>query len=100
MAEAASERRTLERLIQAHAEAVAKFYSDKSSAVKAYLAYDKESSAADLARVYDLMAARNVFERIPYVPKAAVAAALDQEGGEPRNKLSDFRAAVDNSILN
>jgi ABC-type nitrate/sulfonate/bicarbonate transport system substrate-binding protein len=82
-----------ERLVQAHSEAIREFYADKEFAVKAHLTYDKEASAADMARAYDLMAARNVFERIPYVPKGAVAA-------DPSSSVrADLHAAVDNSIV-
>jgi Asp-tRNA(Asn)/Glu-tRNA(Gln) amidotransferase A subunit family amidase len=89
---------TLERLIQAHAEAIAKFYADKATAIRAYLAYDPQSSAAGLARSYDLMAAHNVFERVPYVLKRAVAA-VDQQTGPAPEQTADFRPAVDNSIV-
>jgi len=84
-----------ERLIQAHSEAIREFYADKEFALKAYLKNDKEASAADQARTYDLMAAGNVLERIPYVPKGAAAAAVDPSS----SVKADLHAAVDNSIV-
>jgi len=81
----------LERLIQAHAEAIQRFYADKDFALRAYLDFDKQADATAQARAYDMMAAHNVFERVPYTLKGAVAAAQDMPPG--------LRPAVDNSIV-
>lgn len=86
-------------LIQGHAEAIRRFYDDKSFAVRTYLAYDREAMAADVARTYDLYKKLELFERVPYVLKGAVEAALDQQTGAARSQLSDFRASVDNSVI-
>ena len=55
-----------EQIIKAHAEAIKRFYDDKAFAVKTYIAYDKQPEA-DVARIYDLYAKGNIFDRVPYV---------------------------------
>ncbi|HLK51644.1 MAG TPA: ABC transporter substrate-binding protein, partial [Bryobacteraceae bacterium] len=65
-----------EQLIKAHAEAIKRFYDDKAFALKAYLAWDKQDPA-ELARVYDHYAQVNTYERVPYIPTAAVQYILD-----------------------
>jgi ABC-type nitrate/sulfonate/bicarbonate transport system substrate-binding protein len=88
----------VERLIKAHAEAIHRFYTDKSFAVQAYLAYDKQS-AADMGRSYDIFAKSNIFERVPYILTGAVAATLNQQTGPGQLKIDSFRGAVDNSVI-
>jgi ABC-type nitrate/sulfonate/bicarbonate transport system substrate-binding protein len=88
-----------ERLIQAHAEAVRRFYEDRSFAIQSYLSYNKEAAAADVARTYDQYSRLQLFERVPYVLQGAVAAALDQQAAPARNQSPVFRDAVDNSIV-
>jgi ABC-type nitrate/sulfonate/bicarbonate transport system substrate-binding protein len=87
-----------ERLLQAHAEAIHRFYADKDFAVHAYLAHDKEAIAADIDRTHDLYSKLQLFERIPYVVQLAVAATLAQEPSAAKSQLSDFRTVVDNSL--
>ena len=55
-----------EQIIKAHAEAIKRFYDDKAFAVKTYIAYDKQPEA-DVARIYELYAKGNIFDRVPYV---------------------------------
>jgi ABC-type nitrate/sulfonate/bicarbonate transport system substrate-binding protein len=88
-----------ERLIQAHAEAIRRFYDDRSFAIQSYLAYNKEATPADVARTYDQYSRLQLFERVPYVLQPAVAAALDQQAGAARNQTSDFRGNIDNSLV-
>ena len=60
-----------EALIKAHAEAIKRFYEDKTFAIKAYLAWDKQEPS-DIERVYDHYAKVNTYERVPYVLTPAV----------------------------
>jgi ABC-type nitrate/sulfonate/bicarbonate transport system substrate-binding protein len=90
-----------ELLIKAHAEAIKRFYDDKSFALQAYLKYNKEDPA-ELARVYDRYAQTNTFERVPYVPTAAVQYMLDhpvdQQVGA-QLKRADFHTIIDNATV-
>jgi ABC-type nitrate/sulfonate/bicarbonate transport system substrate-binding protein len=90
-----------EQLIKAHAEAIKRFYEDKAFAIKAYLAHTPED-AADLGRAYDRYIAVNAYERVPYVPAAAVQYMLDhpvdaQSASEM--KKFDFHTVIDNRIV-
>ena len=90
-----------EQIIKAHAEAIKRFYEDKPYAIKAYMAYDKQPEA-DVARIYDLYAKGNIFDRIPYVMQGAVKAIIDQQV-DPRLaqdlKSFDFKRVIDNSVV-
>ena len=91
----------VERLIKAHAEAIKRFYDDKSFALKAYLAWDKQDPA-EQERVYDHYAKVNTYERIPYIPTAAVRYILDHPADqrvEAQMKSFDFRRVIDNSFV-
>ncbi|HEY4364357.1 MAG TPA: ABC transporter substrate-binding protein [Bryobacteraceae bacterium] len=90
-----------EQLIKAHAEAIKRFYDDKAFAVNAYLDWDKQDRA-DIERVYDHYRDTNTYERVPYVPAAAVKYVLDhpadaQLGAQLRKY--DFRKVIDNSLV-
>jgi ABC-type nitrate/sulfonate/bicarbonate transport system substrate-binding protein len=89
-----------EMIIKAHAEAIKRFYDDKAFAVKAYLAYDKQS-AADMERVYDSLATTNSLERVPYVMDAAVKSIMQQanEQQSAQVKPFDLRKVIDNSVV-
>jgi ABC-type nitrate/sulfonate/bicarbonate transport system substrate-binding protein len=90
-----------ESIIKAHAEAIKRFYDDKAFAVKSYVAYDKQPEA-DVARIYELYAKGNIFDRIPYVMAPAVKAIVSQQV-DPRIaadlKAFDFHKIVDNTIV-
>jgi len=90
-----------ERLIQAHAEAIKRFYEDKDFAVKSYILYDKQTPA-DVERFYDIYAKANLFERVPYVLAGAIRSVIDQQT-DPQliavMKGFDFRKVVDNSVV-
>lgn len=90
-----------EQIIRAHAEAIKRFYDDKPFAVKTYIAFDRQPEA-DVARIYDLYAKGNIFERVPYVVDAAVDAIVEQQV-DPRLakdlKSFDFRRVIDNSVV-
>ncbi len=90
-----------EALIKAHAEAIKRFYEDKAFAVKAYMVYDKQDTT-DVERVYDAYAKVNNYERIPYVPAAAVKYVLDHPADEnlaSQMRAFDFRKTIDNSMV-
>jgi len=90
-----------ESIIKAHAEAIKRFYDDKAFAVKTYIGYDRQPEA-DVARIYDLYAKGQIFERVPYVMEGAVEAIIAQQV-DPRLskdlKSFDFRKVIDNSVV-
>jgi ABC-type nitrate/sulfonate/bicarbonate transport system substrate-binding protein len=90
-----------EQIIKAHAEAIKRFYDDKAFAVKTYMAYDKQPET-DVARIYDLYAKGNIFDRVPYVLQPAVKAIIEQQV-DPRLakdlKSFDFKRVIDNSVV-
>jgi len=89
-----------EKLIKAHAEAIKRFYDDKTFAVKAYLVYDKQEQK-DVERIYDWNAKRNLMERIPFVLASAIAAIKDQADSQTATAIKDFdiKTVVDNSVV-
>jgi ABC-type nitrate/sulfonate/bicarbonate transport system substrate-binding protein len=90
-----------ELLIKAQAEAIKRFYDDKAFAVKAYLIYDQQDKG-DIDRVYDHYASANTYERVPYIPAAAVQYILDHPADQriaAQMKAFDFRKVIDNSMV-
>jgi ABC-type nitrate/sulfonate/bicarbonate transport system substrate-binding protein len=90
-----------ELLIKAHAEAIKRFYDDKMFAIKAYMVYDKQDQG-ELERVYDQYARINNYERVPYIPAAAVKYVLDHPADEnlaAQMRAFDFRKVIDNSMV-
>ena len=90
-----------ESLIKAHAEAIKRFYDDKAFAMKAYQAWDKQDPG-ELARVYDHYAQVNTYERVPYIPAAAVQYVLAHPADErlaAQMRAFDFRKVIDNSVV-
>ena len=89
-----------EVIIKAHTEAIKRFYDDKAFAVKAYMVYDKQD-AADVERIYDMIAKSNQIEHIPYVMAAAIKSITDQANAEAATQLKDFdpHKVVDNSLV-
>jgi ABC-type nitrate/sulfonate/bicarbonate transport system substrate-binding protein len=89
-----------EQIIKAHAEAVQRFYADKAFAIKAYIAYDKQTEA-DVARIYDTNFKQNLLERIPYVMASAVKATKAQAEAQLGTPLrnSNLKTIVDNSAI-
>lgn len=90
-----------ERIIRAHTEAIKRFYDDKAFAMQSYTNYDRQPEA-DVARIYDLYAKGNIFERVPYVMDAAVKAIVEQQTDQRLAKdlqSFDFRRVVDNSAV-
>ncbi len=89
-----------ELLVKAHAEAIKRFYDDKSFAVKAFLHYDPQD-AAETARVYDMYASIDALDRVPLVLKGAVQSAVDRadENNQSAMKAFDYRQVIDNGIV-
>lgn len=89
-----------EQIIKANAEAIQRFYADKAFAIKAYIAYDKQSEA-DVARIYDANFKQNLLERIPYVMASAVAATKEQADSQQATQIRNFdiKTVVDNSVI-
>ncbi len=90
-----------ETLIKVQAEAIKRFYDDEAFAVKAYLPYDSQS-ASDIERQYDHYKKTNSFERIPYIPAAAVQFVVNQQADPQmaaQMKGFDFRKVIDNTIV-
>jgi ABC-type nitrate/sulfonate/bicarbonate transport system substrate-binding protein len=90
-----------DQIIRAHAEAIKRFYDDKAFAMKVYINFDRQPEA-DVARIYDLYAKGNIFERVPYVMDAAVKSIVEQQV-DPRLakdlKSFDFKRVVDNGAV-
>jgi ABC-type nitrate/sulfonate/bicarbonate transport system substrate-binding protein len=90
-----------ELLIKAHAEAIKRFYDDRTFAVQAYRVYDPQSEA-DVQRFYEIHAKGNLFERVPYVLAGALEAVIAQQRDEQMIALMkgyDFRQVVDNRVV-
>jgi ABC-type nitrate/sulfonate/bicarbonate transport system substrate-binding protein len=89
-----------EAIIRAQTEAIKRFYDDKAFAVKAYMAYDKQSQG-DVERIYDMIAKANQIERVPYVLAGAIKSIMDQANADTATQLKDFdpKKVVDNSVI-
>jgi ABC-type nitrate/sulfonate/bicarbonate transport system substrate-binding protein len=91
-----------ELMTKAHAEAIKRFYDDKAFAVDAYLAYDPQMERTDVERMYDGYREGNTFERIPYLPAAAVQYVLDNAADEnlvTQMRGFDFNEVIDQSVV-
>jgi len=91
-----------EKIIQAKAEAIKRFYADKPFAVKAFIAYDKAATQADTERVYELYNKPQAFERVPYVLAPAVKSVLAQQADPQiaaQMKAYDWKQVIDNSVV-
>jgi len=95
---AAANPKLAELLIQAHTEAVKRFYDDKTFAVQAYQVYDKQTRE-DVERFYEIYKKDNLLERVPYVQAAVFKFVTDQQSDPQMIALMkgvDYRNAVDN----
>ena len=91
----------VESLIKSHAEAIKRFYDDRAFAMKAYQVWDKQDPS-ELARVYDHYAQVNTYERVPYIPAAAVQYVLAHPADEriaAQMRAYDFRKVIDNRFV-
>jgi ABC-type nitrate/sulfonate/bicarbonate transport system substrate-binding protein len=89
-------------LIEAHTEAIKRFYDDKPFALKAYLKSNATENPAELERVYDRYAASNTFERVPYLPAAAVRYMIDHPVDDQvatQLRKFDFHGVIDNGLV-
>jgi ABC-type nitrate/sulfonate/bicarbonate transport system substrate-binding protein len=91
-----------ERLIKAHAEAIKRFYEDQAFATQAYIRHNPQEDLADVHRVYDHYARTNSYERVPYLPAAAVRYMLDHPvdaQADAQMKRSDFHTVIDPTLV-
>jgi ABC-type nitrate/sulfonate/bicarbonate transport system substrate-binding protein len=89
-----------ERIIKAHAEAIKRFYEDRSFAVQSYLANDRQE-AEDIERVYDGYVKVQAFERVPYVLAGAVQSVIEQADAAVAAQMRkfDFSTVIDRSTI-
>jgi len=89
-----------EQIIKAHAEAIKRFYDDKAFAIKAYIAYDKQTEA-DVARIYDTNFKQNLLERIPFVMAKSLQATKEQADSQQATQIRNLnlKTVVDNSVI-
>ena len=90
-----------ELLMKAHAEAIKRFYDDKAFALKAYQAWDKQDPG-ELERTYDHYKQVNTYERVPYLPAAAVQYTLEHVADPQiatQMRAYDFHKVIDNSLV-
>jgi ABC-type nitrate/sulfonate/bicarbonate transport system substrate-binding protein len=83
--------------IKAHAEAIKRFYDDKTFAAAIMIKYGGTKNAEDAHRVYDLFKKARVLEPIPYALKASVEAVAERQAQELRGV--DLSKVVDNSLV-
>ncbi len=91
-----------EAMIKAHAEAIERFYDDKAFAVESYLVYDPQMTRADVERMYDGYHEGNTFERVPYLPAAAVQYVLDNSADPnlaQQMRGFDFNEVIDQGVV-
>lgn len=89
----------VEAFLKSHIEAVKRIYDDKPfvlGVLKKYLKTDDKT----LDRLYDETVKSQVFERVPYVPTAALAGIVQRGKAEtPELATFDFRRAIDQSMI-
>jgi ABC-type nitrate/sulfonate/bicarbonate transport system substrate-binding protein len=91
-----------ELMIKAHAEAIRRFYDDKEFAVDAYLRYDAGMPRDDVARMYDGYFEGETFERVPYLPAAAVDYVLNNAADQnlaAQMRQFDFGQVIDQDVV-
>jgi ABC-type nitrate/sulfonate/bicarbonate transport system substrate-binding protein len=91
------ERSTAIAFIKAHAEAIKRFYDDKTFAPEILIKYGGARNVEDANRVYDLFRKARVLEPIPYVLKGSVEAVIERQGQELKG--ADLSKVVDNSLV-
>ncbi len=89
----------VEAVLKAHAEAVKRFYDDKAFAMGVIQKYAKLDEK-DMSRLYDETVTSKAFERIPYVPTAAVKDIIDRnKDTTPELATFDFRKVIDQTPI-
>jgi len=93
-------RMVAEGFIKAHAEAIKRFYDDRSFAMQVMMKYGGAKDREDAGRVYNLFAKSRMFESIPYVLKGSVEGVIErQRQDQPYLKDFDFSKSIDNSLV-
>jgi ABC-type nitrate/sulfonate/bicarbonate transport system substrate-binding protein len=96
----ANDRKLVEAFIKAHAEAIKRFYDDKSFALQTMIKYGGAKDQNDAGRTYELFAGSRSFEPVPYVLRDSVKAAVERQSQtQPQLKQVDFSKVIDNSIV-
>ena len=93
----AQDRSTALGFMKAHAEAIKRFYDDKSYAAQIMIKYGGTRNLDDANRVYELFKNAHVLEPIPYVLKGSVEAVVERQGAELKG--ADLGKIVDNSLV-
>jgi ABC-type nitrate/sulfonate/bicarbonate transport system substrate-binding protein len=89
-----------EGFIKAHAEAIKRFYDDRSFAMQVMMKYGGAKDMEDASRVYNLFAKSRMFESVPYVLKGSVEGVVERQRQEqPYLKDFDFSKSIDNSLV-
>jgi ABC-type nitrate/sulfonate/bicarbonate transport system substrate-binding protein len=93
-------RSVAEGFIKGHAEAIKRFYDDRSFAMQVMMKYGGARDREDAGRVYNLFAKSRMFEPIPYVLKGSVEGVVERQRQEqPYLKDFDFSKSIDNSLV-
>jgi ABC-type nitrate/sulfonate/bicarbonate transport system substrate-binding protein len=93
-------RMVAEGFIKAHAEAIRRFYDDRSFAMQVMMKYGGAKDVEDASRVYNLFAKSRMFESVPYVLKGSVEGVIERQRHEqPYLRDFDFTKSVDNSLV-
>jgi ABC-type nitrate/sulfonate/bicarbonate transport system substrate-binding protein len=80
-----------------HAEAIKRFYDDKTFATEIMIKHGGARNTEDARRVYDLFKKARVLEAIPYALKGSVDAVVERQG--PELKGVDLSKSIDNSLV-
>jgi ABC-type nitrate/sulfonate/bicarbonate transport system substrate-binding protein len=91
------ERATALSFIKAHAEAIKRFYDDKTFAAEIMIKYGGTKNAEDAHRVYDLFKKARVLEPIPYALKASVEAVVERQAQDLKGV--DLSKVIDNGLI-
>ena len=83
--------------IKAHAEAIKKFYDDKSLAAQIMIKHGGAKDVEDANKVYELFRQARVLEPIPYALKGSVAAVVERQSRELKGV--DLSKSIDNSLV-
>ena len=87
------------RIIQAQAEGIKRFYEDKAFAVDTYLKYDPVGKP-EAERLYDPFKAKNLFDRVPLVPRSGAEAAIERLVDDaPAARTFDVQKTLDMSAV-
>jgi ABC-type nitrate/sulfonate/bicarbonate transport system substrate-binding protein len=93
-------RMVAEGFIKAHAEAIKRFYDDRSFAMQVMMKYGGAKDMEDASRVYNLFAKSRMFESVPYVLKGSVEGVIERQRQEqPYLRDFDFSKSVDNGLV-